>query len=128
MKYRCYNPKSLMFKHYGGRGISICEQWLGPVGFVRFVADMGMCPSPRHSIDRIDNNGNYSPENCRWETSAQQARNRRNNVFVTHGGETMCVGDWASRTGLDYCTLDYRLKAGWPVEKALATPGRAKQA
>lgn len=77
MKTRCLNPKSTRFDQWGGRGITICPQWLGPNGFTQFLADVGPKPSPSHSIDRIDNDGNYEPGNVRWATPTEQARNKR---------------------------------------------------
>lgn len=78
MRRRCYNPKSTRYEQWGGRGIKVCPQWLGPNGFAQFLADMGRKPSPKHSIDRVDNDGHYEPGNCRWATKAEQSRNRRN--------------------------------------------------
>lgn len=77
IKYRCLNPKSLFYKNYGGRGIKLCERWQGKEGFKNFINDMGNRPSLKHSIDRIDNNGNYEPNNCKWSTQKEQIANKR---------------------------------------------------
>jgi hypothetical protein len=84
MKTRCHNPKSTSFSYYGGRGIRVCDRWLDPdTGFENFCVDMGPRPSDKHSIDRINNDGNYCPENCRWATRSQQQRNKRSCKNIT---------------------------------------------
>jgi hypothetical protein len=96
MRQRCTNPKNVGYMNYGGRGIKICDRWLGEDGLKNFNLDMGARPSRQHSIDRIDNNGNYEPSNCRWATNTEQLRNRRNNRWLTYNGKTMLLTDWAS--------------------------------
>jgi hypothetical protein len=111
MPQRCYNPKSKYYRHYGGRGIRVCDRWLDPEnGFVNFFSDMGERPSKTHSLDRIDNNGNYCPENCKWATKHEQARNRRNNHLVTHNNKTQCLTDWAKELGVSFSTLRHRIQ------------------
>lgn len=120
MHTRCYNPKSKAFADYGGRGIVICDRWRN--SFIDFLADMGMRPSPRHSIDRINNDGNYEPLNCRWATKEQQDANRRNNHRLTHDGRTMTITEWASFLGRPFRLIQSRIANGWTVEKALTHP------
>lgn len=117
MKSRCRNKRDRIYKHYGGRGIKVCDRWLN--SFDAFIEDMGRRPSKKHSIDRIDVNGDYEPSNCRWTTQKEQARNTRRNVLVTFNGETRCISDWAERTGIKYGTLKQRIRHGWPIEIAL---------
>lgn len=118
MLSRCRNPKSKDFPRYGGRGITVCDRWLQ---FVNFLADMGERPAGM-SLERLDGAEGYSPENCTWATPTQQARNRRGNVCITHDGRTATVAEWAERTGLERKTLEYRIRVGWPAERALTTP------
>jgi hypothetical protein len=116
MRARCLNPAHSNYRHYGGRGIQVCERW---ESFANFLADMGPRPSLRHSIERTDSNGNYEPGNCRWATPAEQARNKSTNRFFTLNGETMCLTDWAKRLGVSPDCLAARLRRGTPPELAL---------
>ncbi len=119
MRWRCTNPNCDSYPHYGGRGIRICERWSV---FENFLADVGNAPSKTHSIDRIDVNGNYCPENCRWATPMEQCNNRRSSRFLTHDGQTKTVTEWARYLGVDKGTIFARLRLGWSVDKALMTP------
>lgn len=103
-------------------GVTVCERWRS---FEAFLEDMGPRPYDEHSIDRIDNDGHYEPDNCRWATWAEQARNRKGVVMLTHPdtGETLCMTDWATRLGLRKSTLHWRLKQ-WPLRDALSRRGR----
>lgn len=118
MLARCYVASSDSYQLYGARGIVVCDRWHS---FENFLADMAPRPSGM-SIDRIDNNGNYEPGNCRWVTPAQQSRNQRTNRILTLNGESMTQQDWAVRIGINAQTIQKRLKLGWSVEKALTTP------
>lgn len=118
MKKRCCEPNHRSYKHYGGRGITVCDRWQT---FDNFYADMGEQP-PGHTLDRIDVNGNYEPSNCRWATAHEQSRNRRTNRLIEFNGETLCVVDWARRVGIHQNTLWQRIITGWPVERALTEP------
>ncbi len=120
MKARCYNPKSHLFDRWGGRGIKVCDRWLD--SFANFVADMGSKPTSKHSLDRIDNDGDYTPENCRWATPREQARNRSSSVL--HDGKTLA--QWSEETGIHYQTLSNRLLRGWTLQRAVTEPVRAQ--
>lgn len=126
IKGRCLNSHDSEYHNYGGRGIAVCASWLE--SFEQFYADMGPRPSSKHSIDRIDNNGNYCKENCRWATSREQSRNRRNNRVVVHNGISMVLTDWASHCGIHYDCLRARLDLGWTVKDALTTPSGVRRA
>lgn len=102
MKTRCKNPSNRRYKDYGGRGIKVCARW---ESFENFWEDMGTTYQDGLQLDRIDNNKGYFPENCRWVTPAQNARNRRTNVFVTILGEKKCVTDWAELFGVNSKTI-----------------------
>lgn len=119
MIQRCGNPNSKRYADYGGRGITVCERWKS---FAGFAEDMGPTFSPELSLDRIDNDGNYEPGNCRWATVVEQARNKRNSHRVTFLGQTKTIAEWSELLGLHYDTVHTRLgKQGWPVERALTT-------
>lgn len=128
MRRRCDYEKGDNYANYGGRGIKVCDRWSGENGFANFFADMGEPPAGM-SLDRIDPNGDYSKENCRWTTPKGQARNRRNNRLITFRDETKCLAEWAETYGHHTRTVWCRLSNGWSVEKALTTPlGGAKGA
>jgi hypothetical protein len=110
IKQRCNNPNNPRFKSYGGRGIKICGRWND---FRNFVADMGLRPAEKLTIDRINNDGDYEPGNCRWASYHQQNRNHRRNVNITFNGKTQCLRDWSNDSGIKYITLLFRLRWGW---------------
>lgn len=124
MRSRCLNPTDISYKYYGGRGISVCAAW---DDFSVFLLDMGPRPSPQHSLDRIDNSGNYERANCRWTTLKEQSRNKRTTVLLTHAGRTMCMKDWSETAGISYDCLKYRLKSGQPLDVALTKPPRIRK-
>jgi len=119
MRDRCSNKNSIGYDRYGGRGIKVCARW---DVFENFLADMGPHPGRGYSIHRVDNDGDYTPENCIWATYGEQARNTSRSRFVSHGGRTLCIADWAHEVGMLPSTLYSRLMRGWPVEEALNTP------
>lgn len=103
MKARCLNPNNHNYHNYGGRGIKVCERWLN--SFENFLSDMGERPSKEYSIDRIDFNGDYCPENCRWATTDIQCNNRRNNIHITYQGEIMTLKQWCDRFDMIYANV-----------------------
>jgi hypothetical protein len=113
MKGRCSNPKNVRFKDYGGRGIYVCDRWQF---YENFLADMGERPKGK-SLDRIDNDGPYSPDNCRWATPIQQMRNKRNNIMVLYGGRTMPLPEAAELAGIPLNIVKARNHYGWPRER-----------
>jgi hypothetical protein len=122
MMQRCRDKNDAKYPQYGGRGITVCEEWQSFEGFVK---DMGMRPGKEFSIDRIDVNGNYEPSNCRWATNKQQANNKRNNRIITWKGETKTLSQWSEHLGIKYDILECRLnKHGWTVERAFTQPIR----
>lgn len=117
---RCENPTDHKFPIYGGRGITIAPRWRE--SFEAFLEDMGPRPSSRHSIDRIDVNGNYEPTNCRWATTKEQGRNTRTNRPLTFNGETRLIVEWAEVLGVTPSLITWRVNHGWTVERALSRP------
>ena len=120
MKGRCSNPNEARYKDYGGRGIKVCERWMK---FENFLEDMGEKPDNK-TLDRIDNDGDYCPENCRWATIDQQSRNTRRSKIMTYNGKTQPMIDWAEELGISYAVLKTRTRRGWTTERALGTPVR----
>lgn len=118
---RCTNPKVKNWTDYGGRGIQVCDQWLS---FENFHADMGERPSSGHSIERRNNDGNYTPENCFWATRMDQGKNKRNNHYLTIRGESLHLAEWARRYNIQHTTILARLRYGWSVEDAITVPVR----
>lgn len=125
MKARCNNPNATYFKHYGGRGIKVCDSWMNSFESFRDWAmssgynenaGRGEC-----TLDRIDNNGNYEPENCRWITSVAQANNRRSNRVFSYNGEEHNITEWAGIMGLNPKTLFNRIYSGWDFKRAITT-------
>ena len=126
MLKRCRNTTSRRFDRYGGRGIQVCDRWIGNGGFEAFLSDMGHRPSPSHSLDRIDNDGNYEPGNCRWATLTEQANNRSSTKTVVFNGEAMKIHELASRTGVRRELIWSRLRRGLTVEEAISIPERGR--
>lgn len=119
-KGRCYNKNNRKYESYGGRGIYVCDRWLN--SFENFLEDMGRKPSPNHSLDRKDNDGPYSPDNCRWADSKTQGRNKRNNVHWVVNGKKVAVARLAEKYNIKYSTIMARIKGGWCQECAYKTP------
>jgi hypothetical protein len=116
MIVRCEDPKADRYARYGGRGITVCARWHT---FENFLADMGIKPSPEHSIERNNANGHYEPGNCRWATRTEQANNTARNRFIEHMGRRQTVVQWARELGILDKTIYERLRKGWPMERVL---------
>lgn len=116
MRDRCSDPRNKRWARYGGRGISVCERWQT---FENFYADMGPRPSAKHQLDRVWNDGNYEPDNCRWATIAVQASNRCDNRVVTALGQTRTLSEWARISGMTTKTISRRLNIGWQPDRAV---------
>jgi len=122
MIQRCTNPNNTGYKSYGGRGITVCEEWLD---FSNFYADMGERPKGK-TLDRTNNSLGYSKENCRWATRKEQANNRRTNLFIIFNRAKKTLPQWANITGLTVSCLRRRIASGWSIEKTLTTPNTRK--
>ncbi len=124
MIQRCEYQKHVSYKFYGARGISVCQRWR--TSFENFLADIGRRPSPKHTIERKDSNGNYEPRNCKWATQVEQQRNRRNNRMISIDGVVACVSEWLEKAvaGVSKELCNYRLKSGWEQKRAIFTPPR----
>lgn len=120
MKYRCNTPTSSLYHNYGARGIRVCDRWND--SFSAFYEDMGQRPTPNHSLDRIDNDGDYSPENCRWASWSEQQRNRSITLRVEWKGEVRPLIDLAEEHGINLGTCKARLRNGWSLDDALNRP------
>lgn len=123
IKSRCNNANHPKYKDYGLRGIKICERW--NESYKAFVSDIGERPSAKHSIDRINNDGNYEPGNCRWALPVQQSNNTRTNRFIEYDGKVQTVSQWARELGIWKTTLKARLDAGTSIQEALTPQKRA---
>lgn len=119
MKRRCYAPSAIEFKNYGGRGIKVCDRWRD--SFENFLEDMGPPPSPRHTIDRINSDGNYEPSNCRWADKKTQARNTRRNVRYDLHGKLLTLPEISEIAGVPLVTIRKRLQAGHSIDVAAST-------
>ena len=120
MKQRCFNSNNKDYLHYGGRGITVCDRWRN--SFKTFLADMGLKPTSKHSIDRIDNDSNYCPENCKWSTRVEQNNNQRTNHLITIEGKTYTIAQWEKKMGYGEQVIYQRLERGWSEYKAVMTP------
>lgn len=124
MKKRCLDPNSHAYKDYGGRGISVCQEWVDSFeAFFDWAIDSGYMEDL--TIERKDNDGDYTPENCKWAGVFEQANNKRSNVYLTSDGKTQTLKQWADELGMNYSTMHSRLKMGWPVERVLREPTHA---
>jgi hypothetical protein len=122
IRSRCYCTSDLSYPDYGGRGIVMCERWRGPGGLANFLSDMGAKPARDYSVGRIDPNGNYSPENCRWENDIQQAVSKRGVRLVEHNGKKQSIMAWERELGLSVGGIHWRIRRGWTKDQAFSVP------
>lgn len=119
MMQRCNNPRHKSYASYGGRGITVSENWKS---FESFYQDMGQRPSASHTLERLNNSLGYGIDNCEWQTWKEQSRNRRSNRLIQVGSVTLCIADWADRVSLPHWLIRNRLRQGWTAERAVFTP------
>lgn len=125
LKSRCLNKNNESYHLYGGRGITVCNRWIN--SFENFYADMGKRPTLKHSIDRVNNDGNYDPLNCRWADHIEQANNKHSNHFLTFKGETKTIAQWGRKFNISEQAIQRRLsRLNWTIEKTLLTPIKTK--
>jgi len=123
MRRRCGAESLECYKNYGGRGITVCPEWSS---FEQFYADMGDRPSEKHSLDRIDNNGNYCKDNCRWATKDEQENNKRSSKLLSFNGETRTITQWSRLLGISVSVIRRRLSLGWSIPDTLTTSVRRR--
>lgn len=119
MKQRCFNERHKQIPNYGGRGVKVTDEWVQ--SFQQFFADMGPKPAGM-TLDRIDNNGPYCQQNCRWATLKTQNNNKRTCVYIEFRGRSQTLTQWANEIGVHYTTLKFRIKSGWGLARSLETP------
>lgn len=125
IKTRCYNKKFTYYNNYGGRGITMCDEWKNDFAkFYSWAINNGYTEGL--TIDRINNDGNYEPSNCRWATRREQNNNMRKTIIIKYNGKEQTISKWAKEFNLNRTALYYRIKRGWSVEKALTTPSKSK--
>lgn len=122
MLNRCFNERVERYPEYGGRGITVCDDWRGEGGYERFLAHVGRRPSPEHSLDREDPDGDYRPGNVRWAVKEVQANNKRSSVRVMVGDREMTVKEMSAESGVSVSTLRWRMKHGASPAEAMIAP------
>lgn len=129
IKYRCEDESSPAYKNYGGRGIAVCKDWsdeeTGYFEFKKWALENGY--NPQLTIDRIDNDGDYEPSNCRWADNITQGNNKRTNVFIEYDGVRKSISQWADSLGISKKVLYRRIELGWDIERAFTQPVRKQQ-
>jgi hypothetical protein len=121
MKGRCFNSNDSSYQNYGGRGITVCDSWIN--SFENFITDLGKRPNRNYSLERIDSDKSYYPENCKWILKSQQSRNTRRTIKITYLGKTMCLAEWCKELQLNYSTIRKRMtNLKMPFEEAIKYP------